>query len=426
MMLKYFLTLAYPSFKIKNLRGYFSTSNIIEGFLIALLLSLFLYLSHYNVLEGTILIIINSINAILGFYLLLKGDKKTLFWSGFFIGIFWFYWIGFSFRYYNATFAIPLMMLFVSLGYGLIFWIIGIFKNPFMRVFLFLGLSFVHPLNFNWLIPELTLIDSFFGISKWQFGLFLLSIALFIELKFWWKAISILFLIASINFIPHKPLKLSHQKIYLSQTNLNQGIKWEESYKNESIQNNLNIIYKAIEQKYDIVVLSESAFAMFLNIEHQLMKKLKELSKDIVIVTGALYAENRDSYNSTYYFIDGEVQIANKVILVPFGEKIPLPKFLNKIINDIVYNGAQDYKTADSPTDININKEVFRNAICYEATREELFEGNPKFMIATSNNAWFTPSIEPTLQKYLLRYFSIKHKTVIYHSANKGGTTIIR
>ncbi len=423
-MLKHFLTLAYPSFKIKNLKDYLSTSNIIEGFLIAILLSLFIYLSHFELLSEGILKIINSISAILGFYLLLKADKKTLFWAGFFIGGLWFYWIGFSFRFYNVAYLIPVMMLFVSFGYGLFFWIIGIFINPFARALLFLGFSFFHPLGFNWFIPELTLVFSFFGIYKWQFGLFLLAISLFIVLKSWWRILAIFALIASLNY-ENAPLKTSKQKIYLSSTYISQDIKWENSYREESIQNNLNIIKKAIKQKYDIVVISESAFAMFLNLEKDVLNELKELSYEITIITGALYAKERDSYNSTYYFINGDVKVANKVVLVPFGEEIPLPKFFKKLINDIFFNGAEDYKTAPFPTDIEIKGEVFRNAICYEATREELYVGSPKLMIATSNNAWFTPSIQPTLQKILLKYFSIRYKTVIYHSANRGGTFVI-
>ncbi len=424
-MLKHFLTLTYPSFKIKNLKDYLSTSNIIEGFLIAILLSLFIYLSYFELLNEDILKIINSVSAILGFYLLLKADKKTLFWAGFFIGGLWFYWIGFSFRFYGVSYLIPIMMLFVSFGYGLFFWIIGIFVNPFARALLFLGFSFFHPLGFNWFIPELTLVNTLFGVYKWQFGLFLLSISLFIVLKSWQRIFGVLFLVASLNFEIGKSLHTSKHKIYLSSTYLSQDIKWEESYRQESIKNNLDIIKKAIKQNYDIVVLSESAFAMFLNLEKQMMNELKELSKEIIIVTGALYAKDTDAYNSTYYFINGEVKVADKVVLVPFGEEIPLPKFFKKLINDMFFNGAKDYKTALFPTDVEIKGEVFRNAICYEATREELYVGSPKLMIATSNNAWFTPSIQPTLQKILLKYFSIRYKTVIYHSANRGGTSVI-
>ncbi len=388
-------------------------------------LSIFIYLSHYQIFNQIVLNIINSINAILGFYLLLSGEKKRLFWTGGFIGLFWFYWIGFSFRFYDATLIIPLMMIFVSLGYATIFWIIGIFESPFVKALLVLGLSYIHPLNFNWFIPELTMVDSFFGIQKWQFGLFLLSIALFIKLKSWYKLTSLVLLVASINFTAYQPLDYSKKIISISDTKVEQNIKWEESYRDESIQNNLNIIYSAIKNRYEIIILPESSFALFLNLQPNLLKKLKKLSKEITIITGALYSEEYDSYNSTYYFINGEVKIVHKVYLVPFGEEIPLPSFAKKYINEIFYNGAQDYKTADKPSDIEIDGEVFRNAICYEATRDELFEGNPKFMIAMSNNAWFTPSIEPTLQKYLLRYFSIIHNTVIYHCANKGGTAVI-
>ncbi len=391
----------------------------------AFLLSLFIYLNFFNLNNLIILKIINSITAILGFYLILKSKREILFWNGVFVGLLWFYWIGFSFRYYDASYAIPFMLIFIALLYGIIFWFIGVFHTS-IRAFLILILSYFHPLNFNWFIPELTLIDTFFGIEKWQFAIFLLSIMLFILIKNSYRYLSILLLIASINFTPNQKLPLPKQKIYLSSLNTPQELKWKDEYKNESININLNIINKAISQKYDTVVLSESAFAIFLNMTPNLMKKLKELSKNINIVTGGLYTDGKDSYNSTYYFIKGEVKIANKVVLVPFGEEIPLPSIISKQINKIFYNGADDYIAAKNPTDVELNGETFRNAICYEATREELFMNDPKFMIAMSNNAWFTPSIEPTLQHLLLRYFSRIHKTVIFHSANMSKSGVIR
>ena len=152
---------------------------------------------------------------------------------------------------------------------------------------------------------------------------------------------------------------------------------------------------------------------------------MQKLSEDIVIVAGALYSDGKNAYNSTYYFDHGKLYIANKVILVPFGEKIPLPRFIARYINKIFYNGAEDYVTAKQPVDLHLSTGTFRNAICFEATRDELFAGSPKYMIATSNNAWFTPSIEPTLQKLLMHYYSRKYGTVIYHSANHGISTII-
>ena len=104
------------------------------------------------------------------------------------------------------------------------------------------------------------------------------------------------------------------------------------------------------------------------------------------------------------------------------------PKFLVDLINDIFYNGAQDYSKASEATDFIIKGEKFRNAICYEATTDKIFEnlGDTKYMIAISNNAWFTPSIEPTLQHLLLKYFSKKYDVNIYHVVNGSPNRIYR
>jgi len=232
--------------------------------------------------------------------------------------------------------------------------------------------------------------------------------------------------LALIQLKSPSPSSLPKQKIFLSSPKTPQELKWQDSYRGESIDNNFKIIKKAIKGGYDIVVLSESAFALFLNTESYLMQELKNLSQKITIVTGGLYFDGKDSYNSTYYFQKGEVMIANKVVLVPFGEEIPLPKFISRYINKIIYDGADDYIAAKRPVDVKIADESFRNAICYEATRDELYLNNPKYMIAISNNAWFTPSIEPTLQHLLLRYFSRIHHTTIFHSANMAKTAVIR
>ncbi|MGE4396992.1 MAG: apolipoprotein N-acyltransferase, partial [Sulfurimonas sp.] len=64
--------------------------------------------------------------------------------------------------------------------------------------------------------------------------------------------------------------------------------------------------------------------------------------------------------------------------------------------------------------------------LCYEATCQEIYEGEVDFVLAISNNAWFAPSIEPTLQKLLMRYYARKNAATIYHSANYRGTGIIK
>jgi apolipoprotein N-acyltransferase len=122
--------------------------------------------------------------------------------------------------------------------------------------------------------------------------------------------------------------------------------------------------------------------------------------------------------------------IANKVLLVPFGESNPLPDFLSDWINEVFYDGSVDYVASTKIVDYSIDGITYRNAICFEATSEKLYEKDaegkhPKNMIVLSNNGWFTPSIEPTLQKLLLQYYSKKYGTTIYHSVNMSESYVI-
>jgi len=209
--------------------------------------------------------------------------------------------------------------------------------------------------------------------------------------------------------------------------NLNQDEKWDRKYLNKIVDTNIQNIDYAILNNYDLVILPETAFPILLNKQENLLAVLKEKSKDITIVTGALSLDKNQYLNSTYMFKNQKLSIANKVVLVPFGEKIPLPKVLVDLINKYFFGGASDYTSALMPTDFNIKGTIFRNAICYEATTHKVYENmKSPYVIATSNNAWFTPSIEPTLQKLLLKYYAQKHNLYIYHSTNKSQNMIIK
>ena len=115
----------------------------------------------------------------------------------------------------------------------------------------------------------------------------------------------------------------------------------------------------------------------------------------------------------------------HKVVLVPFGEAVPLPHWMARWIDDLFFDGASDYVTARTPSDFTMLGRTWRNAICYEATSDRLYKGNPKQMVAISNNAWFTPSIQPDLQRLLMQLQADRHNTVILHTTNGPGTGII-
>ena len=397
---------------------------------IALLSAGSLYLDWF----GFVNYFVNTILGILTFYYLLQADKKVWFWFGFFMATLWFWWLSVSFKNYGFAWAIPIGVFISSLTYGIIFSIMAKLAeflahyhkllNLLFKAFALLVLSYIHPFGFDWYKPELVFTNSYVGIEKWQFALLLFSLLLSIYKK------NLLFLVLIITAYPYashfQEENTLSENIKLSNFNINVRDKWRPELQEKHIGMVFATIDRAINEKKSLIILPESIFALFLNKQPIIMDALLKRSHNINIVLGALYRGDGISRNSTYIFKNGEYSVANKVVLVPFGEANPLPKWMGKWINELFFDGAPDYVADKAPIDYQIAGKTFRNAICYEACSEELYEGRPKNMIVISNNGWLTPSIEPTQQKILLQYYSKKYGTTIYHAVNMSDSYIIK
>lgn len=427
---------ASPLVSIRNplskIRQYFSTFELTRGFVIALLSSAFIYLDYWDLSHP----ILTTLFGLTALYLLLQEEQKTWFFSGFFIGLFWFWWISMSFKHYNMIWAIPIGLMVIALSYGILFWLIAwisekissLIPTPYsllpltLKAIGLLVLSYIHPFGFDWFKPELMFVESYLGIEKWQFSIILISITLAI----WKKQFLYLFLV----LLAYQPTTIATSTIpgtiQIVTTHTSVEDKWKASLQPAQFDALFKTIDQAIDANKTLVILPESVFPVFLNRSQELINKLQEKAKQISIVTGGLYWDGKTPRNSTYIFTKDHIQVANKVVLVPFGESNPLPDFLSDWVNKVFYDGAIDYKASKDVIDYQIDENIYRNAICFEATSEKLYEGKPKNMIVLSNNGWFTPSIEPTQQKLLLQYYSKKYGTTIYHAVNMSESYVIR
>lgn len=409
--------------KIQNIRNSYNPLffDLVLGIVTSLLFSAFLYLEHFGITAKAL----NTLFGVLALALLLYIPKRAVLTAGFFIGLLWFYWIGYSFKYNDVGYLEPFVTFAFAIIYMLFFGLLALTNNVAIRALLLFGLTFFEPMDFNWMQIELLFVDSYIGILKYQFALVLAALAMVEYTKKPYKFAPLLLLLFAINFNP--PLqKDAPLKIKLVATDIKQDQKWQR----ENLQSTLQLIFKEIEdaisQGYELVVLPESVFPFYMNMAPNISERLVAYSNHISIVAGSLLKEDELHYNVTYMFEGGKYQVAKKMILVPFGEYVPLPEFIKGFVNDFFFAGASDFKTASEPTDFFIKGVKFRNAICYEATRKEIYEGDVDFVVAISNNAWFYPSIEPTLQKLLIRFYARKNGATIYHSANWRGSGIIK
>ncbi len=393
-----------------------------KSILLSIFLSSFIYLEYFNISIKAV----DTFFILSSFILLFQLSKKELFSSGFLIGILWFWWIGYSFIHYQLSYLVPIVIVSIATIYGLIFYFIFYFKNIYLKIFYIFSISFIEPFQFNWFKIELPLINSYLGTSKIEFLILLIITALLVKYKNIYTKLSIssyilvLIVLYFYNLSSQVIINKPNLKIYEYQTSINQDIKWDKKYQKEIINDNLNAIKNAIEMKYDLIILPETVFPLILNHQENIMNELLNYSNKISIVLGSLYEENGKYYNSTYLFNNNYMKVAHKVVLVPFGEAVPFPQKIRDWVNNTFYNGAQDYMTASKPTTFNINGIKFRNAICYEATTDDIYTNlDTNYVIAISNNAWFTPSHQPTLQKLLMKYYSNKYNVLIFNVMNK-------
>lgn len=428
---------------MNKISQYFNTITVIRGLFIALLSSAFIYLNHW----GLSCQILNTILGLSALFLLLQSDKNTWFWVGVFIGLFWFWWITMSLQHYGYAWGLPLGILFISLVYGLIFWTIAklaLFVSTFVRpkdedhslallteltlkALGLVSLSTIHPFEFDWLKPELMFVESYLGIEKWQFAIILSAIVL----SLWKRQLRYLLLIV-LSYQPTVSLsdKPPHD-IALISTQTTVKDKWNTALHNAQFDAIFQTIDQAIDANKSLIILPESVFPVFINRSQKVTDALRKRAKHISIVTGGLFWDGKTPRNSTYIFTNNKITVANKVLLVPFGESNPLPDFLSDWVNEVFYDGAIDYVASSEIIDYQIGDNTYRNAICFESTSEKLYSKDkqghyPKQMIVLSNNGWFVPSIEPTLQKLLLQYYSKKYGTTIYHAVNMSESYIIQ
>ena len=408
---------------------YFTIKKITTGFFIAILSAGAMYLDWI----GWVNHFVNTLLGLLMLYWLIKSDRKIWFWSGFGIGALWFWWISMSFSNYGFPWAIPFGIVGIAFVYGMIFYLVAkiadIIENRltistlFTKAFALLVLSYLHPMGFDWFKPELIFTNSYLGIEKWQFAITLIAITLTLYKK------QLLFLLLVTLAYPYSshfnPTPLPKSKIVLSNSNITVQDKWNPQLRPYHIDMVFKKIDRAINENKDLIIFPESIFAFFLNEQPNIMTALQASSNEIAIVIGGLYLDYDTNRNSTYIFKEGQFQVANKSVLVPFGEQNPLPKWMGDWINEIFFDGAPDYVASPDVTDYTIDGVTYRNAICFEGTSEELYKGDPKQMILISNNGWVTPSIEPIQQKILLQYYSKKYGTTIYHAVNMSPSYVI-
>lgn len=378
---------------------------------------------YFSFFENIFLETLSPFLAIWGLILLLQTKSaKGYFWTGFLTGLFWFWWVGLSAIYFDLSYLVPVIALIMGLVYGVLFRICFLFKFDFLRLCAIFALSFIHPLGFDWLEWGIYTTYGFFDSSlRGIICLFLIAYFIYEGYISRYYKIAIVLILFFTGF--HYEEKIA-STLPFSYKLINTNISQDQKFLQEKLILNSNAllseISRAILEKKELVILPETAFAFNLR-GTKYEDFLKELSHKIIIITGAFYTKDGQTYNSTYVFRRGKSYIFNKHFLVPFGEEIP---FFKELVKKYFLPNMEEFTRGPVQSQYKLNNSLITNAICYEATKEQNYK-NSQIIIALSNNAWFKHSSEYKLQKLLMQFYANKYGVSVYHATNGKENAVI-
>jgi len=224
-------------------------------------------------------------------------------------------------------------------------------------------------------------------------------------------------------------------EVSLIQGNIDQSIKWNESYKKETINIYEDISLKNIPASGGLIVWPETAIPFNFQDDNDLSRQIRNLAiktKSDFIFGSISYLRRShyvDFYNSAYLLSsDGEVKGKyDKVHLVPYGEYVPLRNVF-PFINGLTA-GIGDFSTGDGYFPLSAAGRKIGVLICYEgilpfAARVYKNE-SAEILVNITNDAWFGSTSAPYQHLSMTVFRAVETRLYLVRAANTGISAIV-
>ena len=232
-----------------------------------------------------------------------------------------------------------------------------------------------------------------------------------------------------------KDRDVSHTNVAVIQGNIDQSVKWDEDFMEETIDKYISLSQSSFYTKPDIIVWPETAVPLFFQDSSPLTEKITALAKEShahLIFGSPVYKRKAGEiryYNSAWHLspdsrIYGQY---NKSHLVPFGEYVPLHNLLPFVYR--LVPAAGDFSKGESTDPLLLGDISAGILICYEVifpeiARAQVLKG-ANILINITNDAWFGVSSAPYQHLFMSVFRAIENRRPLIRSANTGISAII-
>ncbi|KAA0012525.1 apolipoprotein N-acyltransferase [Billgrantia pellis] len=217
-------------------------------------------------------------------------------------------------------------------------------------------------------------------------------------------------------------------RVTLLQGDLPQLIKWTPEGQRTAANTYLEMTREHAEGA-DLIVWPEAALPMFEDEAEPLLARAQaHLEPDGALLTGILQREGRGLYYNSVIGLGNAEGGYRKAHLVPFGEYLPLERWLRGTIAffDLPMPAMTPGPSGQPP--IHAAGIPIGNAICYEIIYADLVAERARkaeLLLTVSNDTWFGESIGPLQHLQMARLRALENGRYVIRATNNGVTAVI-
>lgn len=387
-----------------------------------------------------------------------------------FIGII--YWIVIAVHRYGNIPLIPsILILLLLISYLSLYWGVFSFLTRFLQMklglrsliltpFLWVALEYLrsffltgfpwaylgHSQYLNLPFVQMAEITGVYGLS---FMIIMANVALYLIFHRWPQkafptlevAITLFLLLICylygylrIGIVDREMAKHSSLTIGIVQGNIDQSIKWEESFQKETLNIYQRLSLQVAEKKPDLILWPETATPFFFQdaTEYQpfILTIPKKTGTFLLFGTPTYKIEKGKihHYNSALLISpSGEVTGKyDKIHLVPYGEYVPLGEYIPL---GSLGEGIGNFKPGKEIHIFSLPQGKFGVLICFEIIFPDLcrkfVKQGANFLVTITNDAWFGKTSAPWQHLTIATFRAIENRVYIARAANTGISAFI-
>jgi apolipoprotein N-acyltransferase len=220
------------------------------------------------------------------------------------------------------------------------------------------------------------------------------------------------------------------------QGNIPASVKWDEGFEDETLR-----IYEQLSREVGgdskaLIVWPETAMPSYFQLESLQSNRVRNVARatGAWLLFGSPGVEVRKGEKSRLHnrawllSPDGATAgFYDKVQLVPFGEYVPLARFL--FFLDNLLEGVGPFEPGAAPQPIAMDPHRLGVLICYEAIFPPLARGlvhdGADVLVNITNDGWFGPTSAPEQHLAMAQLRAVENRVPLLRAANTGISAIV-